>query len=106
MPTKVFYQVHRESLLQKERDFYENNKEMIKEQARSKYHCLSPEEKNKRSEYAKNWYNKLPEDKKNVKREYAQSKYHNMLMKKCKNIKNIKKNIKKYIVKRKNKSYK
>ena len=45
MPTKVFYQVHRESLLQKQRDFYENNKEMIKEQARSKCHCLSPEEK-------------------------------------------------------------
>ena len=78
MPTKVFYQVHRKSLLQKQRDFYENNKEMIKEQARIKYYSLSPEEKNKKSEYAKNWYNNLPEDKRNVKREYAKNKYHNM----------------------------
>ena len=46
MPTKVFYQVHREGLLQKQRVFYGNNKEMIKEQARITYHCLLPEEKN------------------------------------------------------------
>ena len=45
MPTKVFYQVHREGLLQKQRVFYGNNKEMIKEQARIKYHSLLPEEK-------------------------------------------------------------
>ena len=48
MPTKVFYQVHREGLLQKQRVFYGNNKEMIKEQARIKYHSLLPEEKNKK----------------------------------------------------------
>ena len=76
MPTKVFYQVHREGLLQNQRDFYGNNKEMIKEQARIKYHSLSPEEKNKKNEYAKNWYNNLPEDKSNVKREYAKNKYN------------------------------
>ena len=52
MPTKVFYQVHRESLLQKQTEFYGNHKEMIKEQARIKYHSLSPEEKDKKNEYA------------------------------------------------------
>ena len=53
MPTKVFDQVHRESLLQKQTDFYGNNKEMIKEQATIKRHSLSPEEKDKKkSEYA------------------------------------------------------
>ena len=52
MPTKVFYQVHREILLQKQTDFYGNNKEMIKEQARIKYHSLSPGEKDKKNEYA------------------------------------------------------
>ena len=62
MPTKVFYQVHREGLLQNQRDFYGNNKEMIKKQARIKHHSLSPEEKNKKNEYTKNWYNNLPED--------------------------------------------
>ena len=64
MPTKIFYQRNRETLLKKQRDFYENNKELIKEQARIKYHSLSIEEKNKRNEYAKSWYNNLPDDKK------------------------------------------
>ena len=65
MSTKIFYQRHREELMQKQREFYENNKELIKEQARIKYHGLTTEEKNKRSQYAKKWYNSLPDDKKN-----------------------------------------
>ena len=77
MPSKIFYQRHREFLLKKQRDFQENNKEVIKEQARIKY-SLSLEEKNKRNEYAKNWYNNLPDDKKNIKREYQKKRYHNM----------------------------
>ena len=64
MPTKIFYQRHREELMQKQRDFYENAKELIKEQARIKYHALTAEKKDKRSEYAKKWYNSLPDDKK------------------------------------------
>ena len=71
MPSKIFYQRNRETLLKKQRDFYENNKELIKEQARIKYLSLSIEEKNKRSEYAKNWCNNLPNDKKNIKKEYG-----------------------------------
>ena len=54
MPTKIFYQRHGEELLQKQRHFYQNNKELIKQQARIKYHSLSPEENNKRNEYTKN----------------------------------------------------
>ena len=45
MPSKIFYQRHRKELLQKQRDFYETNKELIKQQARVKYLSLSPEEK-------------------------------------------------------------
>ena len=78
MPSKIFYQRHRKELLQKQRDFYETNKELIKQQARIKYLSLSPEEKVKRSEYPKNWYNNLPDDKKNIKREYGKNRYHNM----------------------------
>ena len=77
MPTKAYYQMHRESLLQKQRDFYENNTEIINVQARIKYNSMSPKEKSKKGEYAKNWYNNL-HDKKNVKREYVKDKYHNM----------------------------
>ena len=77
-PSKEFYQKNRERCINYQRDFYENNKEVIKERARVKYHNLSFEEKDKRSEYAKNWYNNLSEDKKNIKREYGKSRYHNM----------------------------
>ena len=78
MPTKIFYQKHRKTLLKKQRDFHHNNKEVIKEQARIKYHNLSTEEKNKTSEFAKKWYNGLPDDKKNIKREYGKNRYRNM----------------------------
>ena len=78
MPTKIYYQTHKESLLQKQRDFYDNNKELIKKQAKNRYHSMSPEEEKKRSENAKKWFNNLPEDKKIIKREYAKNRYHNM----------------------------
>ena len=55
MPSKELYQSHKETYLQNQRNFYENNKEMIKEQDRIKYHSLSPEEKDKRHKYPKNW---------------------------------------------------
>ena len=58
--------------LQMQRDYYQKNKEAIKEDN------LSPEEKDKRSKYAKNWYNNLSEDKKNEKRAYGKNRYHNM----------------------------
>ena len=77
-PSKEFYQKNIERCINYQRDFYENNKEVIKELARFKYHSLSPEEKDKRSKYAKNWYNNLSEDKKNIKREYGKRRYHNM----------------------------
>ena len=54
--------------LQMQRDYYQKNKEAIKEHAIIKYHKLSPEGKDKRSKYAKNCYNNLSEDKKNEKR--------------------------------------
>lgn len=48
MPTKIYYQTHKESLLQKQRDFYDNNKELIKKQAKIRYHSMSPEEEKKK----------------------------------------------------------
>ena len=75
MPSKIFYQRHREFLLKKQRDFQENNKEVIKEQARIKY-SLSLEEKIKEMNMLK--IDNLPDDKKNIKREYGKNRYHNM----------------------------
>ena len=69
MPNKEYYQKNKENYWKRASDFYENNKEMIKEQGKIKYYKLSPEEKNKQNEYAKTWYNNLPEDKKKTKRD-------------------------------------
>ena len=42
--------------LSKAKDYYKNNKERLREQARDKYRTLSEEEKNKKREYGKNSY--------------------------------------------------
>ena len=67
MPNRIYYQSNRDVSLKTQWDYYENNKEAIKEQAKIKYHNLTGEEKDKRCEYAKNWYNNLSEHKKNEK---------------------------------------
>ena len=79
MPNRIYYQTNKDVCLKTQWDYYENNKEAIKEQAKSKYHNLTREEKDKRCEYAKNWYNNLSEHKKNEKRAYGKKRYHNML---------------------------
>ena len=59
-------------ILNRAKDYYENDKERLNGQARDKYRNLSEEEKNK-------------------KREYGQNRYHNMSEEKNKDLKNIKK---------------
>ena len=44
--------------------YYENDKEILKEQVRNKHKNLSEEEKNKRREYGKNRYHNMSEEKK------------------------------------------
>ena len=46
----------RELVLSKAKDYYKNNKDRLREQARGKYRNLSEEEKNKKREYGKNRY--------------------------------------------------
>ena len=106
MPSRIYYQSNKENYSQYQRKFYNDNKETIKEQARIRYKNLSPEEKQKRNEYAKNRYNNLSEDKKMEKEHMVKTDIITYPVNNCKNIKNIKKIIKKYIVQKKNKSYK
>ena len=40
-------------ILNRAKDYYENDKERLREQARDKYRNLSEEEKNKKREYGK-----------------------------------------------------
>ena len=51
-------------ILTRAKDYYENDKERLKEKARDKYRKLSEERKNKRKEYGKNRYHNMSEEKK------------------------------------------
>ena len=51
-------------------DYYENDKETLREQARDKHRNLSEEEKNKKREYGKNRYLSMPGEKKQRLKEY------------------------------------
>ena len=53
-------------LLNRSKDYYENDKERLRRQTRDKYRNLSEEEKNKISEYGKNRYYNMPEERKKL----------------------------------------
>ena len=62
-------------MLSKAKDYYKNNKDKLREQARDKYRNLSEEEKNKKREYGKNRYHKMSEKKKTRLNEYQKNHY-------------------------------
>ena len=60
----TYYQRKWDVILNRARDYHENDKERLREQARDKYKNLSEEEKNKKREYGKNRYHIMSEEKK------------------------------------------
>ena len=58
-------------ILNRAKDYYENNKERLRVQARDKYRNLSEEEKNKKREYGKNRYHNMS---KRISKELLQEK--------------------------------
>ena len=60
-------------ILNRARDYYENNKERLREQAKNKYRNLSEEEKNKKREYGKNGYHNMSKEKKIRLKEYQKN---------------------------------
>ena len=54
MSNTTYYLKKRVVILNKVKDYFEKNKEKLKEQARHKYRNLSEEDKNKKREYGKN----------------------------------------------------
>ena len=60
----TYYQRNRDVMLNSAKDYYENDKERLREQARDKYRNLSEEEKIKKREYGKNRYLNMSEEKK------------------------------------------
>ena len=63
----TYYQSNLDVVLNTAKDYYENDKEKLREQARNKYRNLSEEEKNKKREYRKNRYHNMSEEK-NIKK--------------------------------------
>ena len=81
------YQKNRNVMLNITKDYYDNDKERLREQARDKYRNLSEEEKNKKREYVKNRYLNISEEKKKRLKEYQKnyceakkSKYNNKIV--------------------------
>ena len=60
----TYYQRNRDVILNRAKDYYENDKERLKKQARYKYRNLPEEEKNKKREYEKNRHRNMSEEKK------------------------------------------
>ena len=69
----TYYQRNRSMILDRAKDYYENDKERLREQARDKYRNLSEEEKNKKREYGKNRYRNMSEEKKQRLKEYQKN---------------------------------
>ena len=71
-------------LLNRAKDYHENDKDRLREQARDKYRNLSEEEKNKKREYGTNRYvNMFKENKKRLKeyqKNYREAKSLNIIM--------------------------
>ena len=61
-------------MLNRAKDYYENDKERLREQDREKYRNLCEEDKKKKREYVKNRYHNIPEEKRQKLKEY-QKKY-------------------------------
>ena len=69
----TYYQRNRDVILNRAKDYYENDKERLRELVRNKYRNLSEEEKNKKREYEKNRYLNMSEEKKQRLKEYQKN---------------------------------
>ena len=49
----TYYQKKREVILNRAKDYYENDKKRLREQVRGKYRNLSEKDKNKKTEYGR-----------------------------------------------------
>ena len=57
-------------ILNRAKDYYKNDKEKLREQARDKFRNLSEEEKNEKPKYGRNRYHNMSEEKKQRLKEY------------------------------------
>ena len=69
----TYHKKPRDIILNRAKDYYENDKERLRRQARDKYRNLYEEEKNKKREYGKNRYHNMSEEKKIRLKEYQKN---------------------------------
>ena len=60
-------------ILNRAKDYYKNDKERLREQARDKYRNLSEEEKSEKQKCGRNTYHNMSEEKKQRLKEYQKS---------------------------------
>ena len=60
-------------ILNRAKDYYKNDKERLREQARDKYRNLSTEEKNEKRKYGRNRYHNMSEEKKQRLKEFQKN---------------------------------
>ena len=63
MSNTTYYQRNGETILNRAKDYYENNKKVLREKAKNKYNKLSEEDENIKREYGRNRYHNMPEEK-------------------------------------------
>ena len=61
---KLTIKKNRDVILNRGKDYYENDKERVRKQARDKYKNLSEEETNEKRKYGKTRYHNMSEEKK------------------------------------------
>ena len=75
MDNTTYYQRNREIMLNRAKNYYENDKERLREKARNKYRYLPEKDKKKKREYGKNIYHNMSEEKKQELKEYQKQRY-------------------------------
>ena len=60
MSETTYYQKNKDAIINRAKNYYNNNIEFLREKARDKYRELPAEEKFKKREYAKSRYKNLP----------------------------------------------
>ena len=86
MSETIDYQKKRETILNRAKDYYKNNKEVLREKAKTRYKELSKEDKNIKREYERNRCKNMSEEDterlKKYQKNYRKAKSLN-LIKKC-----------------------
>ena len=73
MTEATYYERNKHLILNRAKEFDENNKDVLREKARNNYRKLSDEDKNITREYGRNWYNNMSEKKKQIPKEYQKT---------------------------------